>query len=324
MNEGQVFKNYMELCEYMGEQTKTGASKISQLRRWSNLFTWHKKGHQIIIDEVFEGAEIVSPYDSHRDERVRLYMPYVQSHILGIDPDEYLGTQRLLGTTLRLIPMNAYRQINNRGMRPEDFYKRYRLEEPGSFEEYVSVAGILLKDIVLKCLKRMQKNKEIMFTEAEVFIVKDGRRRYLCVDGYDALVRMVETKVCNEMAAELHLKTKGRQLIHYIRGKKELMNRYYSRCIKELLKDPELVSELKHQYLILGPGRELNLDDICEYYKVIHIIDYDEEQIEKTRGPDYDEEAQLKKIYEDVKPRIAARVTSSKKDVAAIEKMLFG
>lgn len=322
MIEGQVFKNYKELCAYMGENPTTGSAKIAQLHRWGGLFSYHKKGHQIIIDTVYEKGEMLESFGGN-DAHVKIMMPYVRSHILGVDPDEYLGTQRLLGTVMRLIPMNAYKQINDRGMKSEDFYKKHGLQEVGSFEEYVSVAGIVMKDTVVRCLKRMQKNKELMFSEAEVFVAKDGRRRYLCLDGYDELVRKVEFEVCNEIASELGMKTKGRQLIHYIKGRKELMQKYCRRCMEELLKDPDLVKDLKKQYMLVGPGRELNLENVCEYHKVVHIIDYDEERIEKARGPDYNDDRQLKLIYEDVKPRVAARVASSKKDVAKIEKMLF-
>jgi hypothetical protein len=323
--EGQVFKNYLELCKCLGEQEKHGASRKAQLRRWECFFSWHKAGQKIIIDEVYEDGEYHELRGGNNDTpHVDVMVPYVRSRILTVDFDEYIGTQRLLGSVLRLVPMSAYKQINARGMKAEDFYRKYQLDEPGSFEEYVSVAGIVMKETVVKCLKRMQKNKEIHFVEAEVFIAKDGRRRYLCVDGYDELVRTVEYNVCNEIAAELGMKTKGRQLIHYICGRPELMQKYYRRCMEELLKNPALVKDLKNQYLIVGPGRELKLENVSEYYKVVHIIDYDEDRIEKARGPDYDEKKQLKAIYEDIKPRIAARVASSKKDVATIEKMLFG
>lgn len=322
VTEGQVFKNYKELCAYMGEETAEGNTKRSQLRRWGCLFSWHKEGHRIIVDKVFEDAEDYNPYDSHRDERVQMYMPYVRSHILGVDPDEYLGTQRLLGSAMRLIPMSAYRQVNDRGMKSEDFYKKYGLQEVGSFEEYVSVAGMVMKDTIVRCLRRMQKNREIKFAEAEVFVVKDGRRRYLCLDGYDELVRRVEYDVCNEIAATLGMKTKGRQLIHYIKGRKELMQRFFSRCMEELLKDEGLAKDIRNQYMMIT-GREVKFENLCEYYKVVHIIDYDEERIEKARGPDYNEDKQLKLIYEDVKPRVAQRLSVSKKDIEKIEKMLF-
>lgn len=322
---GQVFKCYRDLCNAMGEKPLGGNQKIAQLRRWSCFFSWHTDKYKYIIDEVYEDGEAVELRGCNNDTpHVDVMLPYVRSKILGVDPDEYLGTQRLLGNALHLIPMAAYKQLNDRGMKAEDFYKMYGLQEIGSFEEYVSVAGIIMKDTIIRCLRRMQKNKEIKFTESEVFIAKDGRRRYLCVDGYDDLVKSVEYEVCNEMAAELGKKTRGRQLIHYIKSSKPLMQDYYARCMERLLKNPELVKDLKNQYILIGPGRELKLENVCEYYKVVHIIDYDEERIERARGPDYNEKEQLKAIYEDIKPRVAARVASSKKDISIIEQMLFG
>lgn len=322
MVKGQVFKNYKELCAYMGETEVNGNAKIAQFKKWSGLFECHKQGHKIIIDEVYENGEMLEPFGGY-DTHIKIMLPYVRSKILSVDPDEYLGTQRLLGTAMRLIPMAAYKQINDRGMKSEDFYKKHGLQEVGSFEEYVSVAGQVMKDTVVRCLRRMQKNREIKFTEAEVFIAKDGRRRYLCLDGYDELVKKVEYDVCNEIAAELGLRTRGRQLIHYIKGRKELMQRFYVRCMEELLKNAELVHDLEYQYKLIT-GRKLKLANVSEYYKVIHIIGYNEERIVKARGPDYDEKKQLKLIYEDVKPRVAGRLTVSKKDIIKIEQMLFG
>lgn len=322
MVKGQIFKNYKELCAYMGEAEVNGNAKIAQLKKWNGLFECHKQGHKIIIDKVYENGEMLEPFGGY-DTHIKIMLPYVRSKILSVDPDEYLGTQRLLGSALRLIPMNAYKQINDRGMKAEDFYKKHGLQEVGSFEEYVSVAGQVMKDTVVRCLRRMQKNREIKFTEAEVFIAKDGRRRYLCLDGYDELVKKVEYDVCNEIAAELGLRTRGRQLIHYIKGRKELMQRFYVRCMEELQKDESLMKDLTYQYKLIT-GRKLKPEIVEEYYKVIHIIDYDEERIVNARGPDYDEKKQLKLIYEDVKPRVANRLSVSKKDITKIEHMLFG
>ena len=324
VTEGQVFKNYIELCQYLGEEEKHGASRKAQIRKWECLFSWHSIGHKIIIDEVYEDGIVTELRGgSNQDSpHVDVMLPYVRTHIMGADPDEYLGMQRLLGTTLRLIPMAAYRQINDRGMKSEDFYKKYGLQEVGSFEEYVSVAGNVMKDTVVRCLRRMQKNKEIKFTEAEVFIVKDGQRRYLCLDGYDELVKAVEYDVGNEMSAEMGYRTRGRQVVHFIKGKKDKMQEYHRRCMERLLQDPGLVKDIGAQYKLIT-GRKVKLENVGEYYKVIHIIDYDEERIARARGPDYDEKKQLGLIYADVKPRVAKRLSVSKKDIAKIETMLF-
>ena len=57
---GQEFKNYKELCGFIGESVKTGAAKIKQLEDWGNHFKWNKNGNKFLITDV-KRFSIVSP-----------------------------------------------------------------------------------------------------------------------------------------------------------------------------------------------------------------------------------------------------------------------
>ena len=57
IKQGQIYKNYKELCEHLGEQPKTGKSKQLQLKDWERYFTYHKNGNKFVIDEVFSQAK---------------------------------------------------------------------------------------------------------------------------------------------------------------------------------------------------------------------------------------------------------------------------
>ena len=52
--EGEVIKNYKEMCARLGEKERGGDSKNSQMRRWREHFDWVKKGHKFVITEVFD------------------------------------------------------------------------------------------------------------------------------------------------------------------------------------------------------------------------------------------------------------------------------
>lgn len=321
---GQRFKSYRELCKYMGEKVTTGTAKEAQLKRWGYQFKWHKEKYQIVIDEVYEEAAVKELRGGNNDKHVEVYMPYVRERLIGasIEDGEFVGGQRLMGSIMRLIPMKLYRQMNQRGMRRESFYKKAGLEEEGSFEEYLSVAGMVMKDTVWRCMKRMQKNGEIEFECAEVFVVKDGSRRYLDVTGFDELVRKTEFDVCNEMAVRLKKKTKGRQLVHYIKGQPELMNEFYERCLKRLFENWELRNTLSEKYLALR-GRPLKLENIQEYYKGFYFRKIDRDQIANARGPDkVDMQERQLLVYDDTFPRIAKGMSISKKDIARIEDLI--
>lgn len=56
LSDGMMIKNWNELCDLMGwKRTKGGQnSRISQEKDLNTLCKWHKQGHKIIIDEVYE------------------------------------------------------------------------------------------------------------------------------------------------------------------------------------------------------------------------------------------------------------------------------
>ncbi len=49
---GQVFKNYKELCSFMGWKSTGGDYKKARLRELETLCKYHNEGYKFIIDEV--------------------------------------------------------------------------------------------------------------------------------------------------------------------------------------------------------------------------------------------------------------------------------
>ncbi|MGO4887083.1 hypothetical protein ACJ2A9_04935 [Anaerobacillus sp. MEB173] len=62
LGEGQILKNYKELCEVLEVSTKTGNAKKAQLKELERHFKYHKQGHKYIIEEI---------YDSPKEKKVR-------------------------------------------------------------------------------------------------------------------------------------------------------------------------------------------------------------------------------------------------------------
>ena len=54
LHEGQVFKNYKELCATLEIEPTDGSSKRAQFKDLDTYCLYHKEGHKIIIDEIFE------------------------------------------------------------------------------------------------------------------------------------------------------------------------------------------------------------------------------------------------------------------------------
>ena len=86
LHEGQVFKNYKELCAALEIEPKRGNSKNSQIKDMKTLFNYHKEGQKIIIDEIYdeqkekEDARKGSDYEEMRDLILRLLLTSKESN----------------------------------------------------------------------------------------------------------------------------------------------------------------------------------------------------------------------------------------------------
>ncbi|WP_394864572.1 GIY-YIG nuclease family protein [Clostridium perfringens] len=54
LKEGQVFKNWKEVCSCFGWKESRGNYKEARLKELDSMCKWHKSGNKIIIDEVYE------------------------------------------------------------------------------------------------------------------------------------------------------------------------------------------------------------------------------------------------------------------------------
>ncbi|WP_194190363.1 hypothetical protein [Clostridium chrysemydis] len=57
LKEGQVIKNYKELCNILGKETKVGKSKQLQIKDFDRYFKYKKEGNKFIIEEIYQIAK---------------------------------------------------------------------------------------------------------------------------------------------------------------------------------------------------------------------------------------------------------------------------
>ena len=65
--EGQVFKNYKDLCATLEITPTDGSSKRAQFKDLDTYCEYHKEGHKIIIDEIFDTNEVDRIYLNFSD-----------------------------------------------------------------------------------------------------------------------------------------------------------------------------------------------------------------------------------------------------------------
>lgn len=272
VKEGQTFKNYRELCLYLGEDIKGGKSKELQIKRWQFAFDYHKDGNKIVIDKVKEKSVRYPEKKGGNKKHVENFLPYVILSLCmsGIE-DEYVSTQRMLKSELKLIPASVYDEYNYKGRNHEEFLAVHGISSYESFRKFIHYFETLASETVRRCFDELSRDKGIEWSPGNVFIVGLSHHKPVYTIGYEKILEDIETFVCNEMNKELGLtRLKGRQLLHVIKRNKELMKNFYSRCIEILSQEDMLMAGLKKKYEKTY-GMEFDSEMIVDYYKVYYI-----------------------------------------------------
>lgn len=272
VKEGQTFKDYRELCLYLGEDVKGGKSKALQLKRWQFSFDYHRDGNKYVIDKVKEKSVRYPERKGGNKKHVDIFLPYVIYSLCmsGID-DEYVSTQRMLRSELKLIPANVYDEYNYKGRNHAEFLSENGLSSYESFRTFVHYFEVLAGETVKRCLDELGRDKGIEWSPGNVFIVGLSHHKPVYTIGYEKILEDIETYVCNEMNKELKIENlKGRQLLHVIKRNKEQTKIFYRRCIEILSGEQMLMAGLKKKYE-KEYGAEFDPEMIVDYYKVYYI-----------------------------------------------------
>lgn len=83
LKEGQVVKNYKELCELIDESPKGGDSKKSQLKELERYIKYHKEGNKFVIEEIYE--EPLEKIDNRgkQDNNSAKYIEDIELNLIG-------------------------------------------------------------------------------------------------------------------------------------------------------------------------------------------------------------------------------------------------
>ena len=106
---GQEFKNYKEMCIWLGEESKRANSKKAQIKEWKRSFDFDTIGQKIIIIEIYN--EPKKKVD-HRNSNSK---PYKHFNIGIYKPDKTMG--KLKGVYIIQLDNKVYIGSTTNGFR---------------------------------------------------------------------------------------------------------------------------------------------------------------------------------------------------------------
>lgn len=160
LQEGQIFKNYSEICSVLEVKPKAGGkSKSIQLEDWSRYFKYRKEGHKFVIEEIYP-----TPLENTKvNGRPSVYGNIVQLLILD-----------LLGKSHGSILISANKLMEAIGMTNENYGKcqdnaiglaSYSYMSVGHVYDFYNVTGSGLRKIVKYALDNLEKKMIINYSK---------------------------------------------------------------------------------------------------------------------------------------------------------------
>lgn len=171
MEKGMIFKNYKELCAYMGWVVGTGTQKKAQLKELDTICEWHKEGNKIVIDEVFEEKKKKVDKRASSSKYINPIEVVLLYSLKNKEGEVYLSTTQL---AMLLEMFNE-----NFNLLKDDIYKiadDYRIEV-NLLKSFAVNSRAETNKIIRRALKSMKSNFVIDYIQGIVVVTKDGKKR---------------------------------------------------------------------------------------------------------------------------------------------------
>lgn len=270
---GQEFKNYKELCKFLGESVYSGNSKRCQIKRWRRHFDFHTEGYRIIIDKVHKKPIYKETRGANNHKNLDIYLPYL--HYCFAEGLNYnMGANEIISDTLHLINEDILKSTFNNAAKNIDFSK----DEAQKFIEWVRGVRKYIIDTVELGLKTLQNDGLIKYNTAYAFISQHNKTSYMAyAAGFDDFIEAAEVEVCDYMNKIYHIskKMKGRQVKFIIFKNRSWIKEYRSRMIKKIKGNENLMDALKRSNAEVFYGIDFGSDayPIDGYWKVWSVIE---------------------------------------------------
>lgn len=229
---------YSQICEILDWTVYSGGnSRKAQIEEIESCFEWYhpvnKKTHKEKKSYIFtkQLREPVEPSKSNcggsrNNKNIRPMIEYLQGYL----SDEYLGSYHSMTDWYTIILGLLDKELCTTVYCGEDvidnYCERYNIENDKLLCDYVSAAKSVLKNLLLKALENMEKNKLCTFYDGYIFIYQMGKRKlgYVGTHCINDIIIANETAICNDLKEEYNLSDKlnGRQLLMQIYNRKDL------------------------------------------------------------------------------------------------------
>lgn len=267
---GQVFKNYKDLCNHLGETVKGGKSKELQVMDWKRYFEFEKDKNKFIITNVYnESLKKVTNRTSNNIKNIQPMMEYIQG--MGNVADcFYYSMTAWYCDQLRLLKREICDVIYKGNLEVEEYCIEHHILNKRILSEYVSAARSCLKNMFRKALSYMEKKDLVEYEEGYMFTYRLGKKSlgHFATTLLNEIIITNETDICNAMNREHNLSDKfnGRQNLYTIYSREPLLEEFRDLTVSMIMDDENIVNICNR---ILNEDNGQGTENISEYHPLL-------------------------------------------------------
>ena len=285
LDTNKTFKNYKELCAYLGETPTTANSKKAQIKEWERYFSFRKEGQKIIITEVFDTPkDKVDNRGGNNNKNVKPFMDYLMSEF---NADEYLNQYFTISNWSTLILHLLSKDVCDMTYRDDDtvfeYCGQHNILDPKLFREYVGTVKCVTKNLITTAFRGLQKQGHLKYTEGYKFRYQGEKYdKMIATNELNDYIDNMEHEICETLNNEFfcNKKIKGKQLIYILQHSKDkeklqLYNEMRMKCMNDnndvlcALNDAIWYEDADSRDFIDGEDKRL-----LNYYKAYKITDF--------------------------------------------------
>ena len=234
LQEGMIFKNYNEICDFLGCEKLQGNSKKSQHKEWSRYFEYEKDKYAYIITEIYD--EPLPKDDKRSVGNNSEYLPHIELILL-----DYLSKQQ--GKVASLTVNNIFLLL---GMVNRNYIdKAYRVEDELIDKFYIDHFNQRsykrLNRILFDALNNLKNRRLIDYQSIKMINIEEKVNHRMqnitrpATPEEEDIIRNIERDVLMTMGLEsivlVHLKFKTKEFyesVRYLLLERHNINFYYT------------------------------------------------------------------------------------------------
>lgn len=274
LKEGQIIKNYKELCGLLEIKVEAGNSKKAQLKELERFVKYHKEGNKFIIDEVY--IEAKDKIDFRSEGNSSVYGDNIKRLLLllmatSIENDEIILPISILLNKLSIVNINY-----SLGRRNQDKLSEVLNIDEKYINEFYDTTHQNLKRTLETNLNQLDRKAILRWETVRMICKKVAIVKYNELDEIE--IDMDTNKVQYNIKEEYSVATKEQDLL-ILEAENEILKELKLEDINDVFRYGKADTFYKKVYSILR--KKANIKYYFNGYKLIYNRDIVIEELEK-------------------------------------------